>query len=330
MTTGTKNHGSRRRNMLSLAARILVSAIVLCFVVTLVQWKNIVAAFHTADGRSIAAAGGLLFFNIGIRTYKWRIMLRSVKEAPTLSEAFGSVMLGISLGSFTPGEIGEFAGRAVHIADAKQSLLVGLTLLDKVQLSIVTGCAGLASLAWMTINHSLMAAVMTFLLMILAGMVLMNLGNIALVTGRLPFSFLQKSWLKNVLEGFRLLQRQQICVTVLFTWLYYAVLILQMYFLLNAFADITLVHALIGHKRDAVCQITSSDIHRRSGYPGGRLDLFLFTVQHFAGSRSQCLDDALFYQHIHSQYRRNLFYQTSARYPGSGDAILEKNKTTSP
>lgn len=130
------------KRTVSISIRVIVSILVLYFIFSLVQWQNVINAYKSADIRFIIIASLLLFVNISIRTFKWRNMLCSVKDSPTFKEAFGSVMLGISLGSFTPGEIGDFAGRALHITDAKRSHLVGLTILDKTQIFIVTSCAG--------------------------------------------------------------------------------------------------------------------------------------------------------------------------------------------
>jgi uncharacterized membrane protein YbhN (UPF0104 family) len=111
--------GEIRKRIISVTIRIVVSAIVLYFVFSLVKWQDVLSAYHSANASFILFGGLLLIANLGIRTIKWHIMLLSVKKAPTLKEAFGSVMLGISLGSFTPGEVGEFAGRALHISNAK-------------------------------------------------------------------------------------------------------------------------------------------------------------------------------------------------------------------
>ena len=151
--TDTDESGEGWKKVISIAIRVIVSALVLYFIISLVQWQNVIVAYKSADIRFILIAALLLFANISIRTFKWRTMLRSVKDAPTFTEAFGSVMLGISLGSFTPGEIGEFAGRALHITDAKRSHLVGLALLDKAQIFIVTSCAGIVSLAMFDIQQ---------------------------------------------------------------------------------------------------------------------------------------------------------------------------------
>jgi uncharacterized protein (TIRG00374 family) len=234
------------KKVISIAIRIVVSAIVLYFVISLVQWQNVIIAYKSADSRFIFIAVLLLFVNISVRVFKWRTMLRSVKDKPTFTEAFGSVMLGISLGSFTPGEIGEFAGRALHVSDAKRSHLVGLALLDKAQIFIVTSCAGIVSLACLTFNNLLIFTLVTVVIVFLSGVFVMRLGMIATLGHRLNTSFFQKSWLKRVLDGFSLLKPQQLFITLLYTLVFYGVLILQMFCLINSFSKISLIHVFIG------------------------------------------------------------------------------------
>jgi uncharacterized protein (TIRG00374 family) len=244
--TDASESGKVWKKVISIAARVVVSALVLYFIISLVQWQNVIIAYKFADSRFILIAALLLFFNLSIRTFKWRSMLRSVKDTPTFTEAFGSVMLGISLGSFTPGEIGEFAGRALHITDAKRSHLVGLTLLDKAQIFIVTSCAGLVSLAYLAFNNTLFLACVTIVIVFLSGFFLMRLRMIATLGHHLNASIFKKSWLTRVLDGFSLLKPQQLFTTVLYTLAFHGVLVLQMFCLINAFSKISLIHAFIG------------------------------------------------------------------------------------
>jgi uncharacterized protein (TIRG00374 family) len=245
-TTSAGEQGIPWRRIFSVALRIVVGAIILYVVISLVQWENIVQALRTADLHFIILAALLLFCNIGVRTLKWRSMLRAVKDDPTLTEAFGSVMLGISLGSFTPGEIGEFAGRALHIADAKRSHLVGLALLDKAQIFLLTSCAGLVSLLWFTFDTVFIRFGLSLILVILFYFCILRLGIIAKAGHRFNSSFFQKPWLKNVFDGFNLLSRKQVMTTTSLTLGYHTVLILQMFCLLNAFSDISLLHVFFG------------------------------------------------------------------------------------
>jgi len=151
----------------SIAVRMVVSALILYSIVSLIQWQNVLLAFQSADRRFILMAVFLLVFNLSVRTLKWHTMLRSVKETPTFTEAFGSVMLGISLGSFTPGELGDFAGRALHITDAKRSHLVGLTLLDKLQIFVVTSCAGGVSLTCLAFDNPYLCTFLSIVILLL-------------------------------------------------------------------------------------------------------------------------------------------------------------------
>jgi uncharacterized protein (TIRG00374 family) len=238
--------GQIRKRLISIAIRIVVSAIVLYFVFSLVTWQNVISAYRSADDRYILFGGLLVIANLGVRTLKWRIMLHSVKNKPTFGESFGSVMLGISLGSFTPGEIGEFAGRALHIADAKKSHLVGLALLDKAQISVVTGAAGVISLVFLLLSDSLFIIPISFIIAIFSYIFFMRMDLLALLGHRLNASFFRKSWITRVLDGFTLLKSQQLFLTLLCTLIFHAVLVLQMFLFIHAFDKITLFHAFIG------------------------------------------------------------------------------------
>ena len=234
------------KRLFSIATRVLVGGLVLYLVVSLVQWQNVLVAYKSADIGFIIIAALLLFVNVGIRTFKWHTMLCSVKDKPTYAEAFGSVMLGISLGSFTPGEIGDFAGRALHITDAKRSHLIGLTLLDKAQIFIVTSCAGIVSIGYLLFSNIFIFTFGSVIIVFLSGIFIMRLEIVAALGHRLNTSFFKKPWLTGVLDGFSLLKPRQLFTTVLCTLAFQGILIVQMFFLMNAFAKINFTNAFIG------------------------------------------------------------------------------------
>lgn len=243
---GTGKSENCWKRLLRTAVRIIVSAVVLSFVISLVHWQNVIAAYRTADGTYILFGSVLLLANLGIRTLKWRTMLHCVKESPTIWESFGSVMLGISLGSFTPGEIGEFAGRALHITDAQRSHLVGLALLDKAQIFLVTSVAGIFGLVIMTITTSMISWILSAALLFLLFTLLLRMEYLADVGHYINSSFFKRPWLTRVLEGFTLLKPQQVRVTSLYTVLFHGIIVIQMFSLLSAFGNITLYQAFIG------------------------------------------------------------------------------------
>jgi uncharacterized protein (TIRG00374 family) len=234
------------KRVITILFRIIVSTIVLYFIISLVKWQNVLAAYSSANEQYIILGVLLIFANLGIRTLKWRTMLHAVKKSPAVWESFGSVMLGISLGSFTPGEIGEFAGRALHISDAKKSHLIGLALLDKAQIFVVTSACGAISLSMFALKISLLPLLVDISLLVISFLFFVRMDFLAAVGHRLNSSFFQKSWLTRILDGFTLLHRKQVYVTLLYTLIFHGVLVLQMYFFIQAFSDITLFHAFIG------------------------------------------------------------------------------------
>jgi uncharacterized membrane protein YbhN (UPF0104 family) len=173
-------------------------------------------------------------------------MLHSVKNKSSFWEAFGSVMLGISFGSFTPGEIGDFAGRALHISDARKSHLVGLALLDKAQIFVVTSAAGVISLVFLLWSGSFFIIPISLFIVVLSLVFFMRMDLLAVFGHRLNAAFFQKSWVTRVLDGFTLLKSQQLITTLLCTLLFHGVLVVQMFYFIHAFCEITLFHAFIG------------------------------------------------------------------------------------
>jgi len=238
--------GNVWKKFISIAARIAVGAIVLYFVISLVTWQNVLSAYRSADGRFILFGGILLIANLGIRTLKWRIMLHSVKNKPSFWEAFGSVMLGISFGSFTPGEVGDFAGRALHISDARKSHLVGLALLDKAQIFVVTSAAGAISLVFLLWFDSFFIIPISLFIVFISLAFFMRMDLLAIFGHRLNASVFQKSWVTSVLDGFTLLKPHQLFTTLLCTLVFHGILVLQMFYFIHAFGEITLFHTFIG------------------------------------------------------------------------------------
>lgn len=243
--SGKNSTNERWKEIAAIVLRILVSVVILYFVFSLVQWQNVLDAYRSADGRYIFGGTILLVGNLGVRVLKWRAMLAAVKRSPTFWESFGSIMLGISLGSFTPGELGEFAGRAVHIANARRSHLVGLVLLDRAQIFIVSASLGLISLLSFVLGNLLLFVLAAFGIGILSLVLFFRLDLFATLGHHLNASFFQRAWITRILDGFCLLQPRQLAVILLYTLLFWGILILQMFCLVNAFSTITLMHAFV-------------------------------------------------------------------------------------
>ncbi len=239
-------NNSKFKNKVFLLLRIMISALILYFLFSLVEWKNVEDAFKTADIKYIILAGCLLFANISLRAYKWHIMLYALSNKRKLSESFGSIMLGISLGSFTPGEIGDYAGRALYITEASKSHIIGLVLLDKTQIFIITSIFGTSGLIFIALNNLTTSVIFFFFLLIVVFLILLRFKSIFLFIEKINIPLIKKSLLLKIIEGFSLLNSKKIFSTVMLTILFHLIIVLQMYLLINAFGEISLFNSIIG------------------------------------------------------------------------------------
>jgi len=133
-----------------------------------------------------------------------------------------------------------------------------LTLLDKAQIFILPSCAGIVSLACLAFNNFLIIILVTIVIVFLSGMFVMRLGMIAALGHRLILPF-PESWLTRVLDGFNLLNLQQLFHTLFvhtcFLWRSNFANVLPHY----SFSQISLIHCFIGTSANDVCKITAPD-----------------------------------------------------------------------
>ena len=225
------------------ASKLLFAAAALYFVFKLVDVHSIVRLFGAADIRFLLLGLSLVPVNLGIRIIRWNILLRSIKEHPSWQETLRSVMLGITIGSFTPAEIGDFAGRTLQLTETKKSMVIGLTFLDRMQILLVFCMTGAPSAAFVLFPGSLTAGVLSFFLVILCLFAFFAFGNT-----RHPFSrYISRfPMLERIAAGMFGMSRRRQLFSFLFAFIFWAVIGLQMYFFFNAFVPLTLSAALIG------------------------------------------------------------------------------------
>lgn len=234
------------KKFLSITLKIIVGLIILYFIISLVQWENVVSAFLKANKIYIFFAFTLLILNIGIRSLRWHIMLKSVKKNPAFIETLGSLMFGISLGSITPVEIGEYAGRALHISEAKKSHVVGLALVDKVQILIVTSTIGGICLLTFFISKTIFITISSSLIILLAAFILLYFKKIVSYLHKIHLHVFRTEIISRIMDGAKLLTPVDFWITLGLTLIFHLTIVFQMYLLLNAFYEVTIIQAFIG------------------------------------------------------------------------------------
>jgi uncharacterized protein (TIRG00374 family) len=235
--------GCKRR--LLLLVRVAVAVVLVYFIFSLVNWRDAVAAYRTAESRYLLYSFLLLFMNILLRAVKWRIIVQSVKENVSFGESFGSLMLGISLGSFTPAELGEFVGRALHIEGIKKSHIIGLSVLDKLQIFFVTAVFGLISISFIALNNIYTIAAVSVTVCVLFCYLITHTDVLAAALRKLNVLFFKRSFVDRIIDGFVLVSRKDMFVSLFITLLFHLTVVTQMFFLINAFMHISFPDAIL-------------------------------------------------------------------------------------
>jgi hypothetical protein len=195
----------------------------------------------------------LMPVNWGLESFKWRYLIRSEEDLPLL-RAVKAVLTGISVSTFTPNRIGEFAGRIFILKKADLWNATFITLLGSLSQLVVTlllGCAGLIFFSVKYLHVDLLNPYLFWTLIVVSvGAVfgiLFFYFNIKVLRA-LAGKWIQCRWPKiaNAFEVFSKFSFKELFIVLLFSFLRYLVFSCQYYFLLRFFnVNIFWVDALI-------------------------------------------------------------------------------------
>jgi uncharacterized membrane protein YbhN (UPF0104 family) len=120
------------------------------------HWKNILASLEGRERWRFYAAIGLMLFNWGIESLKWKTLLKHILHISYL-RAFKSVISGVAFTMITPNRTGEFIGRVFYVPDGNRIRAAALTLVGSASqliVTITTGSFGLMVLRNYLIHHT--------------------------------------------------------------------------------------------------------------------------------------------------------------------------------
>ena len=255
---------SKTTRIFVFAGRILVAAVALYFVLRLVSLDQIAHALERASVPYILAGTALLLLNIATRVIKWRSMLHIVKDDSSWWESFTSIMLGITLGSFTPVQLGELGGRSIRVNHSKRSHVVGLTLVDRSQVFLVVAMAGTFSYAFFLTDSTMLAVLAGSVSAAIILYAYFRLDLVKSIVDRIHLRILRHRWIEDVIETFTFIGKEHFLSTLMYSLVWLAIVTLQMYLILNAFVSISLWHVFLGFSAmmffKSIVNISISDI----------------------------------------------------------------------
>jgi len=227
----------RRSLHLSFWSRFLVGAVLIIIIVNLVNARNLVLAFQHADIRYVLGAGCLVAGNIGLQLFKWSYMLRFIDRF-SRKDVFASFLFGITLGSFTPGQIGEFGGRAVHLPSENRGTVIGLAVIDKLQVFGVMAIGGLLSILFLYHVESITVIALSVIASSILAVLLLRFSLVKTFLLKAGVSRLRHAWVTQAVDSLSLFAPKDLLITTLTTVMFYGVVYFQLFLLMNAFHPI--------------------------------------------------------------------------------------------
>jgi uncharacterized protein (TIRG00374 family) len=156
MITGLLNSNirDRQKTYLIIFVKLLIAAGILFYLISYIDYRDIISALSEANVYLIAAAFSLSFLNIYLQFLKWKLTCNSVMSEYNNGKILTSIFYGLSAGAITPLRIGEYFGRAIAFKKKPLLQVIAATLIDKFfLLIIVTSLGAIASLVFIYIYY---------------------------------------------------------------------------------------------------------------------------------------------------------------------------------
>jgi uncharacterized protein (TIRG00374 family) len=158
MTTGfiNSNIRDRQKTYLIIAVKLFIAAGMLYYLISYIDYREILIAISEANVYLISAAFALIYLNIYLQYLKWKLTCNSVMSENNNGKILTSIFYGLSAGAITPVRIGEYFGRAIAFKNKPLLQVTAATIIDKFfLLIIVTSIGSIASLVFIYIYYDI-------------------------------------------------------------------------------------------------------------------------------------------------------------------------------
>ncbi|MFH0989782.1 MAG: lysylphosphatidylglycerol synthase transmembrane domain-containing protein [bacterium] len=229
-----------------LLIRIFIGFAILYALVSLIDPEKLQTAFSNSDPLPIIGAFLLMALNIFLQLAKWHYLLKLAQASLACSETFRSFLFGITVGLITPGQIGEFGGRAYGQTSLSSATIIGLTLIDKLQITLIITLGGMVSVSFLYLQNSAVRIALISVSCLAVILVFFNLHFLRRLAVILPSRFRDHEWVQDGIQSIGLLNGKSLLYSFGLTSGYYLVLFLQFYLLLNAFESVSVWNSYLG------------------------------------------------------------------------------------
>jgi uncharacterized protein (TIRG00374 family) len=237
---------SRSAKRVLIAAKIIISVLVLMFLIHIISYKEIVKALAQASKTWALAGLSLLALNLFLQYKKWLILAQLEKPDVAPKEVFTSLLAGITLGFITPGRLGEF-GRSMFISQTNWTHLFSFILADKLLILlnvILFGIIGLTYFikSFLTLHYWVLVSILAFIIEIILVYALIKPSLFKNTV--LPFTK-RHSFLFKISEGFKKLNSTIIKQLIMLNLAYYLTFTIQFCFFIKSFFPLSFFKCFI-------------------------------------------------------------------------------------
>jgi uncharacterized membrane protein YbhN (UPF0104 family) len=243
-TIGSISFRFLSKNTIIIAAKIIISAGLLYYLISSVEYNKIILALKEANIAIIGIVLLLGVLNIFLQYSKWQLTCVEVLEIKDRLKIFRSLFFGFSAGIITPLRIGEYFGRGIEFRDKSLVQVTVATLIDKFfPLMMVASLGSISSLFYIYFYYdvsiyiflSLFILIFTFFYLLIILLLSNKFWN-SILFSKLNSSVKLKPFLEK-LRIFESLDRTYFFKMHVISFLFYLCFLIQYALLVSAFSN---------------------------------------------------------------------------------------------
>ena len=241
---GQNSFITKNKTIILVSAKIFIAAGFLLYLISSINFSEIVSAAKRADILLLVLASVLVLPNIYLQFYKWKITANVVLQENHNSKIWLSLFYGFSAGVFTPARIGEYFGRAIVFKNHSVLQVTLATLLDKLFLLLLVAFFGsISSILFIHYYYNVTFYLTTGLFILVFALFYLFFWMIFndRFWDNVLFTKLRDSiklhWLFEKIKVFRNLDKKYSTKMLLISFLFYVCFLIQYAVLVGAFSN---------------------------------------------------------------------------------------------
>jgi uncharacterized membrane protein YbhN (UPF0104 family) len=229
-----------QNNRFKFFAKILIAIALLYFLINYIHYDEIIAAINQSDKELLLLVFLLSFLNIYLQFLKWKVVCNSLLNINDDKRIWLSLFYGFSGGIATPVRVGEYVGRTIPFEEKNIMQITIATFLEKfASLFLVLILGGIAGIVFIDKYYNLAYSIPLIIFIIgLALIVVALLQGYNLISNFIKMLSLRFPFFNKLIEEVSYVKKLgsvALKKLLLYSFLFYAVYILQYAILVKAF-----------------------------------------------------------------------------------------------